>query len=128
MLKDYSRGKGENINLHVVIDWDKVSMLTLNKEEELSELRLEDLSQKDLNKKRSKSDYIRRWSDFNYTNDKRGGFFIRSFFPSRKIYIDKKEVWVLKINGDTIIRSGNYDDIKRNYDHFYNEWRSRKKQ
>lgn len=127
MIKDYSKGKDESVSLHIAIDWEKVYTITLNKEEILSELRLEDLSQSDLNKKRPKTDYISKWNKFNYVNKKGDGFAIRSFFPSRKIYIENKEIWILKVNGDIIVRSENYKEIKGNYDHFYNEWKESKK-
>lgn len=126
MIKDYSKGKNENICLHIAVDWGKVYTISLNKEEVLSEFRLEDLSQRDINNQRPKTDYIRKWTKLYYGNERRDGFAIRSFFPSRKIYIEKKEVWILKINGDIIVRSENYNEIKSNYDHFYNEWKKNK--
>lgn len=127
MIKDYSKGKDENTCLHIAIDWDKVYTITLNKEEVLSEFRLEDLSQSDLNEKRPKTDHIREWSKYSHGNSKNDRLSIRSFFPSRKIYIENKEIWILKVNGDIIVRSENYKEIKSNYDHFYNEWKESKK-
>lgn len=118
MIKDYSKGKDENISLHIAIDWEKIYSLSLNKEETISSLELEEKNSVKTIKGKTKD-----MSKIHFTKD----LPINLLFPSRKIYIENKEVWTLKVNGDIIVRSENYGEIKRNYDHFYNEWKEYQK-
>lgn len=118
MIKDYSKGKDDNTSLHLAIDWDKVCTISLNKEEAMSSLELEDK-----NTFVNSKGQIKEMSKIHFSKE----LPLNLLFPSRKIYIKNKEVWILKVNGDIIVRSENYKEIKSNYDHFYNEWKESKK-